>query len=335
MKANLKTAAARIIARRAYGPFRETGGTPGDRESFRMDTAARYYLWQRRKWRTAPAVALERAALAPVRAYSEYRDRQWFGDTGPGAGARFESGGTPLRWLENTAAAGLRFIGWSDEISRRYGSRSIDHTGWYCRDDCQESTLRGGVWQLTGKGRRARYVSGYIEQEGRGEMNPGSAALALWTLEIGEPGDGPDESAMLSAAIYADNIARIAADREREEDSAYQAGRRAAESIQEAESARPLALAVMASLRSLERDAGRPADVVRDSARATLQRAREALETAREERRDAWSNCPAWHESAWRDGYADAGDWNRFARPLRLSRFNGEPGNGLYPERGQ
>lgn len=334
MKVNLISAAARVIARRAYGPFRETGGTPGDRESFRLDTAARYYAWQRRKWRTAPAVALERAALAPLRPYAEYKGRQWYGETGTGAGARFESGGTPLRWLENTAAAGLRFIGWSDEISRRYGSRSVDHKGWYNREG-EEETLRGGVWQLPGKGRRARYVSGYAEFEGRGEMNPGSAALALWTLEIGEPGDGPDESAMLSAAIYADNIARIAADRQREEDSAYQAGRRAAESIQEAESARPLALALMASLRSLERDAGRPADVVRDSARATLQRAREALETAREERRDAWSNCPAWHESAWRDGYADAGDWSRFARSLRLSRFNGEPGNGLYLERGQ
>lgn len=331
MKANLISAAARVIARRTYGPFPASPWQ--ETESARTQSAARLYAYNRRVRHMGATVALSRAIEQDSCRYPGRTYSQWYGETG-GAGPRFESNGTPLRWVENTAAAGLRFIGWSDEISRRYGSRSVDHTGWYNREG-EEETLRGGVWQLPGKGRRARYVSGYAEFEGRGEMNPGSAALALWTLEIGEPGDGPDESAMLSAAIYADNIARIAADRQREEDSAYQAGRRAAESIQEAESARPLALALMASLRSLERDAGRPADVVRDSARATLQRAREALETAREERRDAWSNCPAWHESAWRDGYADAGDWNRFARSLRLSRFNGEPGNGLYLERGQ
>ena len=45
--------------------------------------------------------------------------------------------------------------------------------------NCGGETLRGGVWQLPGKGGAARLLYGYAEFEGRGEMNPGSAALVV------------------------------------------------------------------------------------------------------------------------------------------------------------
>ena len=60
---NAIATAARIIGRRVPGPFRETGGTPGDRESFRLDKAARVYMGLRRFRNVGAREALERAAF--------------------------------------------------------------------------------------------------------------------------------------------------------------------------------------------------------------------------------------------------------------------------------
>lgn len=328
---NAIATAARIIGRRVFGPFRETGGTPGDRESFRLEKAARVYMGFRR-FRAMPArEALERAASVALR--SDWPKGQWYGPRG-GAGQPWDSEGTRLRWLENTAAAGFRFCGWSDEIARETGhGRSIEHTGWYSRaGDWSGDKLRGGVWQLPARDGSARYVPGYAEFEGRGETNPGSAALALWEIERGERGDERDDSALWEAARAADGIAEAQAEAERDYSEAQDSGQQAAEQIGDAETARAAALALVSEMRALERESGRPAGIVRANALKALSDAREALETARRKRESAWADCPGRLESAWRDGYADTAGrdgWNRFARGLRLARFNGEAGSGL------
>lgn len=330
-KRNAITTAARIIGRRVPGPFRETGGTPGERESFRLEKAARVYAGLRQFRGTGAREALERAA--PVALRSDWPKGQYYGPRG-GAGQPWDSHGTRLRWLEDTAAAGFRFCGWSGEIARETGHwRSIEHTGWFTRPDgWSGEKLRGGVWQLPARDGSARYVPGYAEFEDRGEMNPGSAALALWEMERGERGDERDDSALWEAARVADGIAEAQAEGEREYSEAADAGREAAERIGEAEAARAAALALVSEMRALERDSGRSAGIVRETALKALSDAREALETARRERESAWRDCPGYLDSAWRDGYAETAGrdgWNRFARPLRISRFNGEAGNGL------
>lgn len=330
-KHNAIATAARIIGRRVPGPFRETGGTPGDREAFRLEKAARVYAGLRHFRGMGAREALERAA--PVALRSDWPKGQFYGPRG-GAGQPFDSEGTRLRWLEDTAAAGFRFCGWSDEIARETGhGRSIEHTGWFSRaGDWSGDKLRGGVWQLPARDGSARYVPGYAEFEGKGETNPGSAALALWEMERGERGDERDDSALWEAARAADGIAEAQAERERDYSEAMDSGQQAAERIGDAETARAAALALVSEMRALERESGRPAGIVRANALKALSDAREALETARRKRESAWADCPGYLDSAWRDGYAETAGrdgWNRFARGLRLARFNGEAGNGL------
>jgi hypothetical protein len=145
---SLKSAACRIIAGRVFGPFRETGGNPGDRASFRFDTASRAYLWNRYVRKLPAARALEIAAPYALRPYSE-RPPQWWGPRGS-VGRTFRERGDSLRWFESTSDAGLRFIGWADELPG-----GPDHTGWFATADGDGATLRGGVWQLPGRKGRA------------------------------------------------------------------------------------------------------------------------------------------------------------------------------------
>lgn len=174
MTTTLETA-RRLIANRVPGPFREAGGLPGDRAAMRLDAAARAYLWNRNVRQMGARAALEAAAPVALRHHTDRRAKLWYGNRG-GAGAPFQRGGDSLRWIENTEAAGLRFVAWADEVK----GAGVKHTGWHCTEEnWTGETLRGGVWQLPGKGGAARLLYGYAEFEGRGEMNPGSAALVV------------------------------------------------------------------------------------------------------------------------------------------------------------
>lgn len=70
-------------------------------------------------------------------------------------------GGNPPakdRWIDPIDQSGLRFVAWADEIL------SLCHTGYYCNEFC-DSTYRGAVYQLTGKGGNARYLAAYVESD--------------------------------------------------------------------------------------------------------------------------------------------------------------------------
>lgn len=134
-----------------------------------------------------------------------------------------------LQWCEDTAAIGLRFVGFADELAPRYAA----HTGWYtCEDGFNESNLRGAVWQLPARNGRAQYVAGY--RTGSETLRTwaddieGAARLDLRNIIAGEAGGATDKQApeFQEAAIAADNIARIAAEHEMEYNEAWCAAMR-------------------------------------------------------------------------------------------------------------
>lgn len=315
---SLLTAAARVIAGRVPGPFREQGGTPGDRAAFRFDTAARAYLWNRYVRKLPAARALEIAAPYVLRPYS-VRPPQWFGKRGT-VGAAWDRSGDSFRWFESTADSGLRFVAWADEIL------SLRYTGWHSRADGDGETLRGGVWQLPGRKGRARLVYGYAEFEGRGEMNPGSAAIcvsdileteraALWESVR----DFPETR---DAARYADGIAERQAEKARDYDSAYQAGREAAEADAEGIEARRELLPLLAELRAA-RKAGLAyrlpgqAPALCSALRARVSALLETVSEARAERDKLWQDCWSGQAEAWAAGFADNAEGG-FVRAVRL-----------------
>jgi len=174
------------------------------------------------------------------------------------------------------------------------------------------------------------------------EMNPGSACLCVSDIpradaqERRELENPRDWEATRDAAAWADGLAESRAEESRDYDSAYQAGRQAAESILEAQEARQEALELLAEMRQERQAQASERPAICRTLRAQVESILERIREAREARASAWSDCPTWQESAWRDGYADESGldaWNAFGRTLGLSRFNGEAGNGLLVPR--
>lgn len=307
-----------LIARRVPGPFREAGGLPGEQSRWRIDAAARNYVWNRRVRGMGAQAALEAAAPVALLPHTVRRP-QWYGNRG-GAGAPFDHGRDRFRWIENTEAAGLRFVAWADEVK----GAGVDHTGWYCTEEnWTGETLRGGVWQLPGKGGASRLLYGYAEFEGRGEMNPGSAALCVSDV-VSVPtvddwrGDliGADETA--DAARWADGVAESVAEDRRDYDSAYQAGRKAAERDNAALEARRELLPLLGELRALRRSAA--AGTVPASCKALRSAVDSLLETIsskREKRDSAWADVWSASREAWADGFMDESEGG-FVRAVRL-----------------
>lgn len=317
------TKAAAIIAARVFGPFREAGGLPGETSRSRLDTAARSYLWNRRVRGMGATAALELAAPVALLPHTVRRP-QWYGNRG-GAGAPFREGADVLRWIESTEAAGLRFVAWADDVA------DLRHTGWYCDDEGRE-TLRGGVWQLPGKAGAARLLYGYAEFEGRGEMNPGSAALCVSdvvTVPMREHFGNLDETeGARDAAKWADSLAESTAEDRRDYESAYQAGRRAAEMDAEALEARAELLPLLRELRALRRSP--VAGTLPAACKALRSRVDSLLETISEKRREresAWAAVWSSDESAWRAGFMDESGFVRAVRLgyVKASDWRGRP----------
>lgn len=302
----------RAIAARVFGPFRETGGLPGETATSRLDAAARAYLWNRRV-RFMPAGAALAAALpVALRSHTDRRARLWYGSAGGPAGARFKHGGDVLRWIENTEAAGLRFVGWADDVG------GLRHTGWHCDDEGRD-TLRGGVWQMPGRNGEARLLYGYTEFEGRGEMNPGSAALCVSDVVTvpmrGEFGNLDETDGARDAARWADGLAESTAEDRRDYDSAYQAGRKAAEADAEALELRTRARALAGAAKAHRRSGVGP--VMESALCRTLADVLETISEKRAKRDAAWRDV--WGDSleAWRAGFMDESEGG-FVRAVRL-----------------
>lgn len=121
-------------------------------------------------------------------------------------------GGKPsdsVRWCEDVYE--LRVVGFCDEVtggSHRYIRNPIDHKGWYTDPWGDGDLYRGLVLQLPGK-HEARYLAAYADP------NCDGAALVDLSHIWGDECD---------AAMSADQFAEEHAEREREYQTAWQAG---------------------------------------------------------------------------------------------------------------
>lgn len=260
-----------------------------------------------RNVRRMGAAAAYREALAMPAVYT--KGREYYGPRG-GAGAVFKHGGDSLRWIENTAEAGLRFVGWADELA------SLRHTGWHCDDEGRE-TLRGAVWALPGRKGEARLVYGFQEWEGRGEMNEGSAALCVSHI-VRQPmrdewGNLDEMEGARDAARYADGLAESVAEDRRDYNAAYEAGRKAAELDAEAIEARAELAPLLGAHKAHKRSGVGP--VMAGALLESIKRRLETISEKRAARDSAWDDCGSYGAEAWLAGFMDE---SSFVRAVRL-----------------
>lgn len=279
--------AARLIAARYNEAGRAVyGGAEPEGEAL-----ARSYKYWRQLGR-APREALQRAALDYFR-----RDRRWPRDRRFGAlGAPF--GHDRLRWAEDPASIGLRFVGFADELVGR--GRGIEHRGWYTDCDGLGETLRGAVYQLPGRKGRARYLAAYREgSEGKRGWtdtsgNDGAAAIAFGEVFETERGDsdayyhhhrgGYAAEAARDAAKRADSIAGSMAEDQREYNEAWQAAVQWRDLGDSITSARTEARQLVADMRAAIKSGATAAPSICTALRKTLRGLIEGAAAMRAER---------------------------------------------------
>ena len=215
------------------------------------------------------------------------------------------------RWIEAPEAAGLRFVGFGDEIRKRQGLRA-DCTGYYASPNNDSGEVyRPAVYQLPAdREGRPRYVPAVRHgSDGRhgwrdASGQEGAAILFLADIELGEQGgeDSPSagySSAMLQAARTADSLAERIAEDSRDYCEADSAGQDYASKIEEAAEARRAFLALRAELRG---EAARPGSAVRKAIREALA---EHVRTWRKRKAEAFELRATWL-SGWRGEFREA-----------------------------
>jgi hypothetical protein len=228
--------------------------------------------------------------------------------------------GTKLRWIEDPTAAGLRFVGFADELA----PRSVQHVGWLTDEECLDnSTLRGAVYQLPARDGRPVYVPAYREGScdgqqwrdtatGRVDTFGGPAAVAFGELICGDRGGLGDEYASFQenddvrdAARRADRIAELQAESEREYNEAWQAGSRFAELAETIAADRRASLALLREMKpERQRAADRPA--ICAALRERLESLLEDIREARERRAELLNDCPSRLAGAFNEGAGEA-----------------------------
>ncbi len=301
---------AHVFARTVYGPAHNL-------ESFTLRAAgyvASHYLKLRRR-AVSPmgaAAAYQRAKALPA-AY--VAGAGYYGPTG-GAGAARVSHGETLRWVENTAAIGLRFVGWADELA------DLRHTGWFADDEGRE-TLRGAVWQWPGRKGESVLVPGYVELEGGKPVNDGAACLIVSDLcrvpMRAAFGNLDEAQETRDAARSADGTAESEAEDQRDYRAAYDKGREAAGIDNAANEANRANLAFAVALNAARRSGDYPGPAaLREALLGKVREGRAEVETLREARAALWSDCPRGDEPAWVCGFSDESAGQGFVRAVRL-----------------
>lgn len=222
-------------------------------------------------------------ATTPAKRVEYARNAVRFGDPTPNPADR------PL-YADSFDALGWRQVGTAEEVSRKEGSRRVEHSGWFVDAFCDE-TVQGFVLQMPGRGGLPRYVAA-VQWSGRD-------GVTVWPNRVT---DSP-----LDAAIWADQEAQKLGEEEREYQAAYEAGRQYAERMAEAREARKerreLRKALKAERIAALRTGRTPSPIVC----ATL---REKLESLYREGRAAYdkaakllSDHAPWERPAWADSY--------------------------------
>lgn len=216
----------------------------------KTDLLTAYRYWRGGGMRAA--FALEKARVDTTNGTPRYPSH------GKGRNAYFRAyGSTRMLWIERPASFGLRFVGHADEISK-----SVDHKGWYLDDDGTGATVRGVVYQIPGKGRAPRFLSGYADPH-----NDGPVCLDFGTIWEGEAPtlytpswggsywtytDNPaDHDGARDAAREADRLAERYAEDERDYRRAWEAGRLYAEATDDIATERRELLSLMLEFRRI------------------------------------------------------------------------------------
>lgn len=206
-----------------------------------------------------------------------------------------------VAWIESLSKAGLRFVGYADELA----PRSIQHKGWY-GDDFGDSIYRGAVLQRQAIDGKPVFLSAY---ESPSDSGPFRVEVARRHWHIGESADIPatDQDACRDAAIAADRLAERDAEQEREYQEAWQAGRAAREKRREAGQAWLAAISAFRDIWNARRTLKRETVLSHIRAIRTARgKFQDATESARRERDD--SRPSARDETllgAWFEGYAN------------------------------
>jgi hypothetical protein len=308
---------AHVIARHRPAAFGGAGINALGEAGF----VASHYLYFRR---IAGKPAREALAAAKALPAAYVKGRGYYGSLGPWGAAYQESGDT-LRHCSDTRAAGLRFVGYADDLA------GLRHTGWHCDDEGRD-TLRAAVWQLPGKGRHARLIYGYQEWEGRGEMNEGSATLCVSDIRRVDMSDAfgnlDEMDDTRDAARSADSMAEHDAEERRDYNEAYAKGRATAELDAEMIDKRRELLPLLAELRAVRRGRLMLTERICETLQKAVRDGLALIDEKREAVRTAWGDCPSCDESAWVAGFMDE---SSFVRAVRLgfakaSDWKGEPG---------
>lgn len=161
-----------------------------------------------------------------------------------------------------------RSVDYADKLAR------IDHQGWYADDDsgCLNGTYRGQVWRLPSRRGIALHVAGFIEP------NTGCAILdasrgKLRTFELAR-----------DAALAADELARIHAERDREFQAIANAECLADDRMRESASDAREAIAAFREQRAIGQVAPRICAMLRSEIASARQRMRKAIAELREAR---------------------------------------------------
>lgn len=165
---------------------------------------------------------------------------------------------TTERWCEDTEDAGLRFVGFADELAPR-----IKHKGWYTDPEGFGEVYRGAVWQLPARNGECLYVAGFADPN-----NDGAALIDFEPFY--------DE---IEAAYRADETARIHAGHEREYQEKWQAAQRVRDLLEDICDARREHTALIRAIWTGERDDAIGARLREDCREAVRKARREIADT--------------------------------------------------------
>lgn len=202
-------------------------------------------------------------------------------------------GESHMRWIENPSVAGLRFVGFADDLAR------IGHNGWYLSDDnWTGETVRGVVFQMAARDGRAQYVAGYDNAINGAADRGGPVALSFDEIFEGEQFDESDSDAKSGAARRADGIAEAMAESERDYNRAWEAGNRFVEIGETVAETRRAALALIAEIKA-KREAICDGPAIVAALRDRLEAMLDDIKAARVERAELANGFD--HTDAFRD----------------------------------
>lgn len=208
------------------------------------------------------------AALALAEARKD-PTRRYYGSAAQ-ANAEWNSGSNRMRIIENYAALGFRLVGFADEIAPRL----IEHRGWYMDPFGDGETVRGAVFLIPGKNGKARAFAGFLDPYGNN-----AAFIAIDSMEeIDARSWELDNSDYRDSAARADDVAKHYAEREREYQTAWQAGVKHRDNMERIAEARKEARQVARAARDNVRDNTTICAVLREKVRDLRQEIRELSE---------------------------------------------------------